>query len=458
MSDKSSSQKKPETAPFIFRIIYFFTKTEVDLLGIKDIEDKGLKNTTEKLIRVNALKIHSLEESVFRRHYAKNISLSNRLNSQSTYATFICFFGFTLCGIFYMNDIAYFLYDQGMKRGDQVSYEESFVGDYGLIWVAVFLILFSYILWKLIVEELTYIVIKEPQKMSVDDPTHSDHRKFRESSGSILLKSLISLGLLTLFISIWGIYTAFSTYPSLPGRSYVLAGSLCIFVFVGLIFSVFLAFLLNAFTNYVVRRRIPDSKIVSELGRLIVLLEEVSSDSPGLEEMELKNEIIKSIEEISECFSTYLPQKIRLRNPYEKFLMEKEFRKIANGFQSLQSWVYTPMSDTRKSLSIRLKADFQNILTGNYHSLPKLERTLSSEVSKKDFIFSQAKKWLILSARALLPFIFLWILKLSPAELSSEIEDYLLLSSFALAALIFTIELDPNIEDKLTFIRQILKK
>ena len=106
-----------------------------------------------------------------------------------------------------------------------------------------------------------------------------------------------------------------------------------------------------------------------------------------------------------------------------------------------------PISDTRKNLSIRLKTDFQNILTGNYHSLPKLERTLSSEISKKDFIFSQARKWLILSVRALLPFIFLWILKLSPVELSTEIEDYLLLSSFALAALIFTIELDPNIEE-----------
>ena len=128
-----------------------------------------------------------------------------------------------------------------------------------------------------------------------------------------------------------------------------------------------------------------------------MLIEEASSNSPALESIEIKNKVIRSIEEISECFSTYLPRKIHLKNPYEKFLMEKDFRKIANGFQSLQVWIYMPISDTRKNLSIRLKTDFQNILTGNYHSLPKLERTLSSEISKKDFIFSQARKWLILS-------------------------------------------------------------
>ncbi|MBD1916629.1 MULTISPECIES: hypothetical protein [Cyanophyceae] len=435
------------------KTVRFLTRTEIDLFGARKLGFSAAETMARKLIEVGVININSHEEAIFKKHYQKYISLSNKLGSQAAILVLLIILLFTLATIFYMHELTYLLYQQGIRRGSQIAYSDSFAGTHEFVWGTVFLLLWFYFIWKFFIEEI--VILEEKEKNSQEADKSQARKKIRslEPVEERLTKILITLFLMAIFLAAWGSWIAFSTYPSFTSRVYVLAGAIGTLMFIGLILSILFGILLFALTDLILKRSIPDSIIVSELGQLILLL----NDEPSIDfgSIVVKNNIIRSLEGITFCFSNLLPRKIRVRNIHEKALLVREFKKIANGFQSLQTWVYSPMSDTREALFLRLKNDFSNILSGNYHDLPKIEQLLSADISLKDFLINQAKRWINLLFRISLPFLTLWMLELSPIKISSDATDYLLIGSFAFSVLIFVVEIDPDFGEKLAFLKNI---
>jgi uncharacterized membrane protein (DUF485 family) len=437
----------------IIRFIEFLTTTEVGFAGERKSELSATERITRKLVETKAINAYSSEVVAFKAHYKKYISLSNRLSWQIAITVLLIFCSFILAALFYMHNLTYLLYQQGIRRGSQVAYTDSYVGSHEFVLGAVFLLLGGYLVWKIFIEEFLHIYNLKKKEDRIQE--FDEDSKTLESAEKRLAKTLIALAFLAIFLAFWGTWTALSTYPSLPGRTSVLAGIIGIFVFVGLIFSVLSGILLSNLSNFLLRKSIPDSIIISELGRLILMLDGEASISNNFGAIAVKNNVIKSLEEITICFSSFLSRKIRVTDTREKALLDKEFKKIANGFQSLQMWIYCPMSDTRETLISRLKADFRNILSGNYHDLPKIDKLLSAEIPIKVFWLRQIERWFNLFLRIALPFLVLWIIEQSPIEISSDAMDYLLIGSFALSMLVLVVEADPGFGEKLTFLKNI---
>ncbi len=439
----------------LIKFIKLLTETEIDLLRIKELEINATERVTRKLVTCGVFNANSCEEDTFKNHYKKYISFSNKLNSCVSNLTFLIFFLSVLALFLYMHSLTYFLYQQGIRLGTQVVYTDSFVGNHEIIWGIVFLMLCFYILWSLFIKEIIYFIDSKEQEYDKREADYQTKNRDSESAGRKLARILIALSLTSLFLAAWGIWTALSTYPSSPGRLYVFAGAIGIFILVGLSLSILFGIPLNAFAELTLKRSIPDSIIVSELGRLILFLDGESLPSQKLESIAVKNDVIESLEKIAACFSRFLPRKIRVNDAREKALIEREFKSIANGFQVLQMWLYTPMPDTGEALTVRLKTDLRNILQGNYHDLPRTDRLPRADIPAKDFLVSQASQWINLLLKMSLPFILLWILDLSPIGIPPNSMDYLLLGSFTFSVLFFVVEIDPQFGEKLTFIKGI---
>ncbi len=176
-----------------------------------------------------------------------------------------------------------------------------------------------------------------------------------------------------------------------------------------------------------------------------------------LVDVDIQSDIVISLSTIASCFETYLPRRLPVNNPYQRALLEKDYRQIANYYRSLQIWVYKPMIDTHIHLKERLLDDFAKILKGDYHSLTRLETPKIDAISTKEVILSRLNRITRLIGLVSLPFIFvLLITKLPlPIKISNEELSYLILGAFVLAALMLMNELDPKFSEKIGSLKDV---
>ncbi len=220
--------------------------------------------------------------------------------------------------------------------------------------------------------------------------------------------------------------------------------------------SIFLAVLSvivsNAFKHFALSQNCPESHVVALLCNSLIdirrLSDWYSSKHRGI--------IAKRIDGVASCFEYYIPQSFSCGTPYDYYALKLEFKKISNGFRSLKQWLHTPTTDTKESLTHRLVNDIDLILYANLDSLTKVDFSEHQNISKRQLINQEIRRYISTLIRASIPFALVFLLSRSDAfNISDEASTYLSIGAFALSSVILFIELDPNIGDKLNVLSQI---
>ncbi|MFG6105322.1 hypothetical protein U2F10_23915 [Leptothoe sp. EHU-05/26/07-4] len=222
--------------------------------------------------------------------------------------------------------------------------------------------------------------------------------------------------------------------------------SIYLIIYAGIL--LFLGILIAWFKLNVLKRREPISYIIALLIEIICLLENnVTGD-----DLKLRSFIAKRIDHIASVFQYDIPVSFPISNSYERFFFESEAQKIANGFRSLKVWLYIPMADTQDSLITRLSHNLKSMIEGDWNSLPKLDSVnegVLGHVTRKQLAIRELKRYGNLFFRAAIPIVIVYLVNLTPVDLTSQTFDYLVAGAFVLSALVLLVELDPNLGDKL---------
>lgn len=200
-----------------------------------------------------------------------------------------------------------------------------------------------------------------------------------------------------------------------------------------------------------IRRLIPSSYIVHKIIKSLLKLRR---------ENDIYKEVYRSllIEEINcvaGCFQHDMPRLIRAFSASDRLILEKDYRKIANGFRSLKKLLYSSSGNSRFELFTRLGHNLESLLVGAIDELPHVEDELVLGVTKREIAVNTVTHLLSVVTRVAVPFLLLWVLENLGLGVPEEIQNYLLAGAFAFSCLILLIELDPNFSQKLDLLKQI---
>lgn len=223
---------------------------------------------------------------------------------------------------------------------------------------------------------------------------------------------------------------------------------------------IFIVLILVSYTSFLISkeyiyRYFPLSQIFSKFYESIVILKNAYL---GIDRSE-KDKLIRNLEEIAVLFEKY-PDSVLGVTEYEYCLAKNESRKIAHQFRKFKFWVVYPRTDTYTYLKKTLISDLTALLTDDFHNVSRAseEEVLRDIKPLKIKTLVVLRHYLGILLKAGIPLFLLLTFQQTPFHLQGDILDYVTVGSFAFAALVLLLELDPKYLDYLKNFSELVKE
>lgn len=156
--------------------------------------------------------------------------------------------------------------------------------------------------------------------------------------------------------------------------------------------------------------------------------------------------LIRNLDAIADWFFGS-PLRFRgLGKSSEIAVFDVESRKLAKKIHAYKWWVVHPKRDTYAYLSRQMAWGFINLMINDWDSLLRLAEkdSIQEEISTKELIAFNVRKYLRIIFNALTPVILLFAFQFTPFRLEGESLEYIAMGVFAFSAIVLLLELNPR--------------